>query len=70
MISPRRGIEPSAQGMALGIEAPHTPSPCKGKSIMGNVWLLPLQGAFSFCVINPGRVPWADIFLPRWGVSS
>ena len=38
------------------------PTPCRGKSIIVKIWLLPLQGEF-YHLLVPRALPWASSFL-------
>ncbi|MCR4809874.1 MAG: hypothetical protein K5896_08435 [Prevotella sp.] len=65
--APRRGNELPAQGIALGNGCPQS-TPCKGKSIIGEVGLLPFQGEFTL-VLVPRAMPWAECLLAFQAVS-
>ena len=61
-MTPRRGSEQSAQGVALGTLEAQSP-PCKGKRMTSARILLPFQG--EVCPLNIPRVlPRADCFWP------
>ena len=60
--------EPSAQGNALGIYVPDKTRPERAKALDSNAFAL--SGRTHTLQCKPRAMPWADGFLPLWGVSK
>ena len=56
-------------GQRPGIRVGHRHTPCKGKSLVMHIMLLPLQGANHNADI-PRALPWAKCRLPLQGASE